>query len=372
MSLWPGIVGDGPAPDAIDGSLYLAAELRPGQVPRTVEERGVILDRLFNISSELGRRLEVEPEVAGVTFASALPGMLHRDYRIEIDGRDQGRNARTAPVAWVDAGFFDVLGIPLLSGRSFEAGDIAGVDSPLPVAIINRSFSKEWFGDKDPIGQRVRIVGPKHPDDPWSEIVGVVGDVGMSLTDGARPRGLYLPLSTGTYPLRMAIHVRTSPTSFSSRLRSVSASVDPRLRVGPVRVFGAILDGARARQRTIYSAVSLATFAVLALSLCAIYAVVSFLVTQRRREIGIRTALGGRPSRVVLEILSRALAQIGAGVALGIALMLLFRVVTMASVSWGSLMEVAAATVGVGLLACVVPAVRAANVHPTEAIRADT
>ena len=125
-----------------------------------------------------------------------------------------------------------------------------------------------------------------------------------------------------------------------------------------------LLNGARARQRAVYLSALLATLSVLALSLCTIYAVMSFLVARRTREIGIRRALGGRANQIVMDVLGQSMAKIGVGVAIGIALMWLLRLMTMASVSWGALIAVSFATLGSGLLACIGPAIRAASVHP--------
>lgn len=369
--LWPGIVGQDDRAQVIDGSLYLTAELRPSGVPRSREERLTMLNELMRTTYVLGDRLREEAEVTGVTLASALPGMRHRDYQVEIEGRDLGRGGRTAPAAWIDAHFLDLMGIPVISGRGIEPDDVTRVGSTMPVAVVNRSFAASWFGDRSPIGERIRVVGSNHWDDPWAEIVGVVGDRGMHATDPANPEGIYFAMLTGSYPLRVVLTTRSHPAGFASQLRLVTNGVDPTIRVGGVRMLTDVLEAARAQRRTVYSAAIIATLGVLALSLSAIYAVSSFLVTQRRREIGIRIALGGGRLRVVREVLQRAMRQLAVGVGLGIALMVVLRLITTASVGWGTLAAVSAATVGAGLLACLVPALRAAAISPTDAIRSE-
>jgi hypothetical protein len=245
------------------------------------------------------------------------------------------------------------------------------------VAIVTESFAQHWFGDRSPLGERVRFTGAisGYPGDPahhpWAEIVGVVSDAGMSARHPGHPRGLYLPLRTGTYPMMMAVRTRGNLATVGARVRAVSTAVDPWLRLSGVATLKSLVDGARAGWRALYAVVLLATFTALALSLSALYAVVSFLVGRRTREIGIRIALGGRPSQVVGGILSQAARQLGIGVGVGVAAMWLLRVVSLTPLSWGTLFVVSGAAVSAGFAASLVPAVRAASVEPTSAIRSE-
>ena len=375
--LWPGMIGSMVDTTARPAGSYLAATFRPGEVPATNEEKDRVLRRVLESSRSVSERLVGDPAVEGVTLASTLPGQHARRREIEVEGRVVEGDLTRARLAWVDTAYFGLLGIPLLTGRTFRAEDLTGDASSPSVAIVTRSFAKHWFGDRSPLGERVRFRGAitafsgDPAQHPWAEIVGVVSDAGMSARHPGHPRGLYLPLRTGTYPMMMAVRTTRNPASVSARLRGVGAAVDPWLRLGGIATLKSLVDSARAGWRAIYAVVLLATLTALALSLSALYAVVSFLVEKRTREIGIRIALGGRPSRVVGGILSQALRQIGIGVGVGVALMLGLRVVTLTPLSWGMLLVVSGAAVAAGFAASLVPALRAAGVEPTVAIRSE-
>src|SRR5690606_22222255 len=151
------------------------------------------LVRLLDSAEGVANRLAVDRRTNGITLASALPGQRFREWGIEVDGRDEKGGAMTAHVAWVDSNYFEVLGIPLFEGRAFEEGDLSGDGSYAPVAVVNRSFAEEYFGNESPLGERVRFVGAisAFPGDPrthpWAEVIGVVDDVGVEVSDPGRP-----------------------------------------------------------------------------------------------------------------------------------------------------------------------------------------
>ncbi|HYH80559.1 MAG TPA: ABC transporter permease [Longimicrobium sp.] len=367
---------------------YLSARLEMDREDAPADtSRAALAARFAAAYGELERRLAADPEVAGVTLASLLPGMDHPGRRIEVEG---GRavdpdsallpchgGAGCASSAAVAANYFEVMGAPVLSGRAFHAGDLA---SGARVAIANRSFIDRVLGGRNPVGRRVRYVEPKAADaepGPWHEIVGVVPDLGTSDGGAGGGAGLYHPLAPGAaHPVHLAVRVRGEPESFAPRLQSAATAADPTLRIHEL----APLDEVRRSDvqwlaflfRLTVTGVAVAVL----LSLAGIYAVMSFTVARRTREIGIRVALGADARRVILAVFARPLTQIGLGIAAGGVLVgagLLLESRGAVSPKGAALfVAYAALMLGVCLLACIVPTRRALGIEPTEALRADT
>ena len=246
--------------------------------------------------------------------------------------------------------------------------------------IVNRSFVQQVLGGGDPLGRRVRAAvreeqGAQRVDrGPWYEIVGVVPD--FPKTPDARvpePR-LYHAMRPGTVnPATVAIHVRgTPPESLADRLRVLTVAVDPMLRLGTVRTLGTTLDFERELDKGILLAVSLVTVSILLLSAAGIYALMSFTIARRRREIGIRAALGAGPRSVLVSVLARAAGQIGIGIVTGSALVILMQSMAANGMSMrvvGLVASVAVLMTAVGLIAAIGPARRALAIQPTEALK---
>jgi putative ABC transport system permease protein len=327
--------------------------------------------------------LSAEPSVAGVTFAERLPRMYHPHRLIDVDS---GGSAPLHPQwpayrvtsAYVDRDYFNVLGARV-SGREFVTGD-------QQVAIVNESFVRLVLGGRNPIGRRLRytyfenqpLPEPGAPPGPWFEIVGVVPDLGMAPVEPHDPKyaGIYHPASAGSlHPVRLAIHVKGDATPVKNRLRELAEVVDPALRVDNVQLISEIAqDDLRfysfwLRMTGIVSAIALV------LSLAGIYAVMSFTVARRTREIGVRLALGADRRRLVLSIFRRPLTQVALGVASGTVLVTLL--IMSASGLRFSLLQVillalySVLMLVVCLLACIVPTRRALGIDPMEALRAD-
>jgi putative ABC transport system permease protein len=348
---------------------------------------------------ELRRRVAAEPGVAGVTFVDRLPRMFHREGYVEVEGATiapgHGGLAATkafpalheVSFAWIDPSYFDVLKTPILAGRAFNSGDV----SPDPrVVIVDQAFVDQLLQGRNPIGRRMRFVEAKSDGQrvealPWIEIVGVVKDLGMTfVAHQHRAAGVYLPADLAYGPFHMAVHASGDPLSLGPRVREITAAVDPMLRLSNLQRVDQIADGMLWIVRMWLSvSVLLAGIAVL-LSLAGIYAVLSFTVARRTREIGVRVALGASRRRLVAAIFRRPLTHVTLGVAAGVTLIVLLAVL-LASGEGGLgrieggfslsnvalLLAYAALMLGVCLLACVVPTRRALNVEPTEALRAE-
>ena len=281
-----------------------------------------------------------------------------------------------------DAGYFAAVRAPIVRGRTFDAHDDV---ASTPVVIVNETLARRLWPNEDPIGKRItttiRNIGPLAnrtvPGDEH-QVVGVVRDIrNTALRDETEP-AMYF--ATGQFPARktyLVVRGRGDPAQLTSIIREEVRHLDPTLPLGDVkpmsRVLAAVVDPPR------FVMMLMSAFAVLALTLAAvgIYGMLSYAVSYRRREFGIRLALGARPSGVVRLIVREGLTLVLAGCAAGIAGM----VVAGRSLSgflfevkpWDAttLVAVLAVVVAIATLACLIPGRRAAAEDPAGALRAD-
>jgi predicted permease len=378
---------------------FLTASLRLDREGLGTDDRevfeGAFASRYASLQAELVRRLEAEPGVATVVLANAVPGD-EPGVRLEVEASPSTPkleavepNAAASAAGFlvgvgrVDLDFFDAFDVPVLAGRGFQSGDLT---EGAVAVIVNRSFVQQVFGGGDPLGRRIRpalkdgdATAESVQRSPWYEVVGVVPDFPKAADSRTLLPKMYQPMVRGAvYPVTLAIHVRgADPATFANRLRDLTVAVDPMLRLGGVRALDGGLgdDLERAMDRFIFVAVVLVTLSVLLLSAGGIYALMSFTITRRRREIGIRAALGAGPRRVLGSILSRAAGQIAIGIAVGIALTGLMQVAANGAMMSGRgvllLLAVAALMGAVGVVAALGPARRALRIQPTEALRSE-
>ena len=321
---------------------------------------------------ELQRRLTGEPGVRAVTFANALPGMQHPAGRFEVEGdAAPPTSGYEAAIASVDADFFGALRAPLLSGRSFTATDLTGGQE---VAIVNLPFVAHVMHGGNPLGRRIRRVPSSREQSPgpWIEIVGVASDLGMTGPDGI---GLYRPLAPDTSSLHIALHVGGAPEALSRRLRAVAIEVEPTLRVYDVKRLDDVGADRWLESQYVSRLLTVMSGLALLLSLMAIYSVTAFTVVQRTREIGVRVALGAGGLQIVVPTIRGPLFQIGLGIAVGAALVIVTFVGMFASApSLGETMMIVTYVLlmlAVSLLACGVPTRRALRLEPSQVLRAD-
>jgi predicted permease len=363
------------ADEYLSAVLEVERELAPG-VPLDVSGEA-FRSRIRATYAEMERRLTAEPAVAGLTFADRLPGTNHPGWRIEIEGEvahgtaPPGLEVSSALVA---SNFFDVLGAPMIAGRSFTAADLV---SPRGVVIVNQSFANDVLGGQNPIGRRIRRAPVNDAQAPgsWLEVVGMVPDLGMVGRDG-RAAGLYQPVSVDTVsPLRIAMRLRESPASFAARLRTIANGVDPTLRFSELMPLDAVRASGWIESQYLSRALAVASAVALLLSLTAIYAVMAYTVSTRTREIGLRVALGADRRRVIAVILRRPLAQVGGGIVVGgilVAVVFLMVFESMPTASEAALIAAyCVLMMGVCLLACVVPTRRALRIEPARALTVD-
>lgn len=368
-------------------SEFLAAWLSEDrQIPAGVDEKAWRQEASAKYGArltELVRRLQAEPGVAAVTFASNAPGG-EATSTVRVDGVPapaESPNGYAVSSARVSAGYFDALSVPLLAGRPFGAGDL--VDSAGSV-IVSRAFVERVLGGGSALGRRIRYA-PEEPEgedeavvrpERWYEIVGVVDDLHVNTMDPEiiAPAVFHASAPAAVYPAFLAIHVRgRAPAGFSGRLREITAAVDPVLKLGPTRALDDIDRQQKAALRLVGLVVGMITIAVLLLSAAGIYALMSFTVTRRRREIGIRSALGADPGRLLGGIFSHSVRQLGLGLGAGVVVAILLEVTTQGGLMDGKgvvlLPAVALLMLVVGTIAAVGPARRGLRIQPMDALR---
>jgi len=327
------------------------------------------------------RILEKLSSVPGIIDASAVnwmplqPALVRGDFHLE-SGRKLPRGYVVAKPA-VSPDYFRVMGIRVLQGRGFAGRDNTTAPS---VAIVTQSVAKTLWPGEDPIGKRITLEDNPQAKD-WLTIVGVVDDVRQQiLTDQPQP-AIYQPLQQVTRPFflsHMSYVVRTaqSPQSVAAALRNVLQGVDPGQ---PVEI-AALTDLVDANiSETRFQTRLISTFSILALLLAAIgiYGVLAYAVTERKREIGIRMALGAKKSDVAFMLLKGTLVLVMAGVVLGgcgavlltrVLGKFLFEVRPTDPVTFLSVTAVLAVT---GIIAGLLPAQRASTVDPVVALRSE-
>ncbi|MGC0772264.1 MAG: ABC transporter permease [Candidatus Acidiferrum sp.] len=275
----------------------------------------------------------------------------------------------------ITPGFFNALGIPLRQGRAFSESDSETADK---VVIVNQAFVRKHFSGRSPIGEHI-FLGKTS-----CEIVGVVGDV-KSYLDQPAPPATFVPaaqasygtsaLFEGWFPRIVLVRSSVDPLSLSRSVRDAIAAVDPTVPTGSVRSMEQVLSRSLALRS--FMMFLLGLFAALALVLASvgIYGVVSFAVSQRTREIGVRMALGAHPRDVLRLILGEGLKLVLAGVLLGIIAALAMTRLLSTLIYGVSVTDpliflfVVALLVAVALAACFVPARRAMQVDPIVALR---
>jgi putative ABC transport system permease protein len=355
---------------------------------RIALEQGRRPELFGNRQRELAQQLLADPGILGVVAALSPPGEEPWVF-VDIEGRDAPTEALNGKLPGfaarfnqVEAPFFEMYQVPTLIGRGFSAGDVAAEGSVAEsgAVIVNRNFADTIAPGGNALGHRFRYVramegewpgGPQA--DRWYEVVGVVGNLPVS-TDA---RVAYHATAPGKiYPAQLQLRLRGEPAGLAERLRDIAARVDPEMHVDEVRTLAEIYREHRFGDNLGAITIGAVTGSVLLLSAAGLYALMAFTVAQRRREIGIRSALGAPPGQLVAAVFRRAFLQIGAGSALGIlAAYLVGRYVPIEQVGGlpipGVLPGAAAFMLLIGVLAALGPARRGLRIDPTEALRSE-
>jgi predicted permease len=345
--------------------------------------------RRAQFETDLIRRLGQIPGVKDVSAMTGLPP--NRSVNANDTEMEGVPNGPTDPAQNVDyynttsVRYFETMKIPILKGRGFNSGDVGGPG----VAVINEAFAKRFYPKSDPIGRRIRPMGPRVPPGtpdtlPWFTIVGVAKDVKQGGLDQKVGTEFYFNVEQAPHlnaftPAAFNFVLRTSRSAdaLMPAIQSTVRAMDPGLPVVQLRSMDSVFGDSVSRQR--FLSLLLAIFAGVALLLAAIgtYGVLSYLVTERQREIGIRVALGASSGGIVRLVLRQGLSIAILGVAFGVVGALALARVTR-SLLFGvsptdpfTYVAVGLVIIGVALLACMVPAQRAMRVDPLVAIRND-
>jgi putative ABC transport system permease protein len=352
----------------VDPKNVLAVDVR---LPRTRYEP----PRQAAFFEELLARLRGAPGVRAVAAIYPLPlSGADEGATFRIDGRAVSPDDHlVAGPRLVSPGYFETMGIPVVRGRGFAESDRA--DAPATL-VINEAMVRAYFPAGDPIGQRLMLTASA--GQPWREIVGVIRDVHhRGLDEPSRPE-MYFPFAQFPTPgLTLVLRTEGAPRRSVAAVESAVRSIDADQPLGAVRTMDELLTRSVAGRR--FPLLLLATFATLALVLAAvgIYGVMSFLVAQRRHEIGVRMALGAEAKDVRRLVVGQGMRLVLAGLALGalgafaltrVLRGLLFAVSATDPLTFGA---VALLLVLVALAACWIPARRATRIDPLAALRYD-
>jgi putative ABC transport system permease protein len=395
-TLRTGVVGPGFAAEEFatarvalgEGGSALDAEERPRQVVGELDGELKAARRetaaLFgNRLREVERRLLADPGIVGVAAALRPPGEEPWVFA-DIEGREVPAEALNPELPGfrtrfnqVDTAFFDLYEVPAIAGRGFAEGDGA---AEAAAVIVNRNFAEAIAPGGNALGRRFRYVtgtggvwrhGPEV--DRWYEVVGVVGNLPVT----TEARVAYHAVAPGQiHPAHLQLRLRGSRAGLAERLREAAASVDPALQVDEVHTLAEIYREHRFGDNVGAITIAAVTGSVMLLSAAGLYALMAFTVAQRRREIGIRSALGAQPGQLAAAVFKRAFLQIGAGSALGmLAAYFVGRYVPIEQVGGlpipGILPGAAAFMLLVGVVASLGPARRGLRSAPSEAWRSE-
>ncbi len=310
------------------------------------------------------------PGVQSAAIVNHQPFSGRRGINVfKIEGRPEPKGMDDTPLAdfrIVSPGYFQMMSIPILQGRAFSASDTP--DAPR-IVIVNRGFADRFWPGENPLGRRLEN------DGEWLTVVGVAGDIRQSGLDEDAATHVYVPYLQSP-SRRTAVLLRTSvdPSSLAAAVQKQVNAIDPDQPIYNVRTMEEMIAGSMSGRRL--NLVLLAVFALTALILAAvgIYGVISYSVTQRIHEIGIRMALGARSADVLKLIVRQGMTPVVIGMAAGIAgALALTRVMStlLVGVSANDPLTFAAIAVllaGVAFVACFVPARRATKVDPMVAL----
>jgi putative ABC transport system permease protein len=371
-------IGAGLLVRSLTGLLSVDTGFQPARVvtarvspPRAAYQEDARVRELYRAVLE---RVQAVPGVQEAAVVHRIPlGGESSALPIQVEGQPPAAGA-AAPTAgeWrVTPGYLGVMGVRLLRGRAFTAGDREG--SPA-VALVNQAMARRFWPGADPVGKRFRPVWWRD----WVTVVGVVGDVKDDNLTGEAPLQVYRPFEQGPVAeMHLVVRTRSDPDDIAPALRSAVAAVDPSVPVSDVRTMADVVASSLARPR--FTVLLLSAFAALAVVLGAIgiYGVIAHGVSQRSQEFGIRMALGATPGVVLGGVLRHGFRLAAAGVIAGLvaaalAMRLFVRLLYGVSPLDPLTFVVAGVfMVAVALLAAYFPARRATRVDPVLALRAE-
>jgi putative ABC transport system permease protein len=330
---------------------------------------------MLNFSDALLEKIQAMPQVSSAAVSGEFPldksPAFNGQFTIEGQQGDASNAKPTADFNAASPDYFRTLGIPILSGRSFD-----GRDRPdkLRVAIVNQSLARHYFRDQDPVGRRISVDDGK----TWTQIVGVTGDVRERTLDQAASDLIYVPYAQ--YPqMAPSLVARTQgdPMNIARATVQHMYEVDPNQPAGRIQSLEQVRADSIVAPRLTANLLGLFALLALAIAVAGIGGIMALSVSQRTHEIGVRMAVGARPTEIIAMILKQGLALATAGVAVGVlgafalthaVKSLLFGVTPTDPATFAAVALVLATA---AFAACYIPARRAARVDPLLALRTD-
>ncbi len=370
-------------------SLYSLLQIHPGfrtenlltlriGLPATKYAEGTQSAAYF---AELSSRLRELPGVTAVAHVNAMPlAGFGGDTVFDIEGRPaQRETAGTGGMAQhlgfriAGTSYFATLGIPLLRGRTFNDHDHAGAK---PVTVVNETMARRFWPGQDPVGQRIRLYRNPTTTGPWMEIVGVVGDTKIRQLNEEAKQEIVIPFAQqpgrGT---TLLIRAARDPQQLTASVREQARALEKDAVLANIATMEQALNQTLARPRMNLALLGSLSALALVMAVIGVYGVMSYAVSQRTREMGIRMALGARKEDVLRLVLRQGLHVTLVGVGIGLAVSfaltrlmqsLLFGVSPTDPATFAA---VAALLLAVAMAACWIPARRAARVDPMIALR---
>jgi putative ABC transport system permease protein len=367
--------------------------LKLQSVPLGFEPRNVILGNVVLPESRYGNRALQTPFFReAVSRLAQTPGVERAAYvltpplyprggvggAILVEGEPEAADGRSrgARLRAVLGDYFGTLGVPILEGRALGPADEQG---GMPVAVVNQSFASRFFPGRSPVGRRIAWRDHNEGTPVFMTIVGLAADVKGVSIDSADQQAVYMPYTQRLVDWQrwgtLVARTKSDPHGFPRALEQAVWSVDPTIPLSEVGALEDKVGESLGEQR--FSAMALSAFGAVALltALQGIYAVLAYAVVQRRRELGVRLALGATQADMLRLVLRRGMALTAAGLGLGIAgalagsqvlSSLLFGIDPLDPITYGVVFVGLALT---ALAACLIPARRAARVDPIRALR---
>jgi putative ABC transport system permease protein len=314
-------------------------------------------------------RLNSSANVTSAAVISRLPLNPGASTRsVEVQGRTPPPSGDVNPDYLVTSpNYFRSMGIPLLKGRDFDEHDDTNAQK---VVIINEATARHFWPDEDPVGRMIKV------DEDWSQVVGVVGNVRQHSMAQSPPTAVYVPYAQDPWPFMVfVVRTKSDPAGATPALLTAINSVDKDEPVYSIRPMSDVLAQSLSARRWRMLLLSLFAITALTLACLGIYGVTAYSVTQRTHEIGIRMALGAQKrdvlKLVVVQGVKLALAGVGVGL-LGAIVIMRFATSLLYGVEVAdplTLVAVPATLVGVTLLACCIPAIRATRIAPIDALK---
>jgi putative ABC transport system permease protein len=360
-----------PMPFTTHNILTAAINLPTAEYPDTVSRVG-FYDQLLP-------RVAAIPGVEAATLSDGLPAAGNGARVFEVEGATYASDDDypTAREGIVTDGYFETFQVRVLRGRAFVRSDRR---ESQPVAVVNESFAHRFLSDGDPVGRRIRM-GVRDTTAHWLTVVGVVPDLYMQGigNNNASPAGFYIPISqsgVGGY-VNVALRTRETPTRYIDAVRTAVAAIDPKLPVFRASTMEEVIVRQTFFYRLFGTLFMVLGFAALFLAAVGLYGVMSFSVSRRSHEMGVRMAMGAEGRQLVRLVLRRGVVHLGVGLAIGLTLaglatkplqVVLYDVDARDPLVFG---VVVAALALVGIAASLVPAWRVTRVDPVVALTAE-